>query len=67
MTAQKEGKQSGDARTGVYVYGILPGDIEVEPGAAGVGDPPGEVRAVRYRDLTAWGSDVDLDRPLGCS
>ena len=67
MTAQKEGKQSGDARTGVYVYGILPGDIEVEPGAAGVGDPPGEVRAVRYRDLTALVSDVDLDRPLGRS
>jgi hypothetical protein len=65
MTAQVEDRQSGDGRTGVYVYGILPGDIEVEPGAAGVGDPPGEVRAVRYRDLTALVSDVDLDRPLG--
>jgi hypothetical protein len=65
MTAQTEDKQAPDSRTGVYVYGILPGDIEVEPGAAGVGDPPGEVRAVRFRDLTALVSDVDLDQPLG--
>jgi hypothetical protein len=65
MTAQMEHRQPGDGQTGVYVYGILPGDIEVEPGAPGVGDPPGEVRAVRYRDLTALVSDVDLDRPLG--
>jgi gas vesicle protein GvpL/GvpF len=65
MAAQLEDSQPGTGRTGVYVYGILPGDIEVEPGAAGVGDPPGEVRAVRYRDLTALVSDVDLDRPLG--
>ena len=65
MTAETEDTQAGGGRSGVYVYGILPGDIEVEPGAAGVGDPPGEVRAVRYRDLTALVSDVDLDRPLG--
>jgi hypothetical protein len=60
-----EGRQPGDGQTGVYVYGILPGGIEVEPGAPGVGDPPGEIRAVRYRDLTALVSNVDLDRPLG--
>jgi gas vesicle protein GvpL/GvpF len=65
MTAQTEDRQAGDGRTGVYVYGIVPGDVEIEPGTAGVGDPPGEVRAVRYRDLTALVSDVDLDRPLG--
>jgi hypothetical protein len=49
----------------VYVYGILPGDIELEPGATGVGDPPGEVRVVRHGDLAALVSDVDVDRPLG--
>jgi hypothetical protein len=65
MTAQTEDRQSGDGRTGVYVYGILPGDIEIESGVSGVGDPPGEIRAVRYRDLTALVSDVDMDRPLG--
>jgi hypothetical protein len=57
--------QAGDTRTAVYVYGIVPGDVAVEPGTAGVGDPPGEVRGARYRDLTALVSDVDPDRPLG--
>jgi Gas vesicle synthesis protein GvpL/GvpF len=58
--------QDTDARqSAVYVYGILPGDIELEPGAAGVGDPPGEVRVVRHGDLAALVSDVDLTRPLG--
>jgi hypothetical protein len=65
MSAQTDERKPADGRTGVYVYGILPGDIEVEPGTPGVGDPPGEVRAVRYRELTALVSDVDLDRPLG--
>jgi hypothetical protein len=49
----------------VYIYGILPGDIEIEPGATGVGDPPGEVRVVRHGDLAALVSDVDVTRPLG--
>jgi hypothetical protein len=49
----------------VYVYGILPGDIELEPGAVGVGDPSGEVRVVRHGDLAALVSDVDLTKPLG--
>jgi hypothetical protein len=65
MTAQVEDGQAGGGRTGVYVYGILPGDVEVGPGTPGVGDPPGEVRAIRHRDLVALVSDVDLDRPLG--
>ena len=65
MTAQLEDTQTTGGHTGVYVYGILPGDIEIEPGAPGVGDPPGEIRAIRYRDLAALVSDVDLDQPLG--
>lgn len=65
MTATEE-EQADGGRKAVYVYGILPGDIEVEPGAAaGVGDPPGEIRVVRHRDLAALVSDVNLDRPLG--
>jgi Gas vesicle synthesis protein GvpL/GvpF len=64
MTATQD-RQAPGGRTGVYVYGILPGDIEVEPGATGVGDPPGEIRVVRQGDLAALVSDVDLDRPLG--
>jgi len=50
---------------GVYVYGILPGDIQIDPGATGVGDPAGEVRLVRSGDLAALVSDVELDKPLG--
>lgn len=65
MTAQAEDKQAAGRRMAVYVYGILPGDVEVESGATGVGDPPGEIRVVRHGDLAALVSDVDLDRPLG--
>jgi hypothetical protein len=65
LTAQTEDRQAAGGRSGVYVYGILPGDIEVESGAAGVGDPPGEIRVVRHRELAALVSDVDLTRPLG--
>lgn len=52
-------------RNGVYVYGILPGDVEIDPGATGVGSPAGQVRLVRSGDLAALVSDVDLDKPLG--
>lgn len=65
MTAQTRNPEAPGQRTGVYVYGILPGDVEVEPGTTGVGDPPGEVRVVRHRDLAALVSDIDPDRPLG--
>lgn len=58
MTAQAE-------ETGVYVYGILPGDIEVEPETTGIGDPPSPVRLVKYRDIAALVSDVNVSRPLG--
>jgi hypothetical protein len=57
MTAQAE--------TGVYVYGILPGDIELESQATGVGDPPSPVRLLKYRDIAALVSDVDVATPLG--
>lgn len=60
MTAQAETEQ----RTGVYVYGIIPGDVKLE-GTTGIGDPPGRVRLVRCRDLAALVSDVDVDKPLG--
>lgn len=52
-------------QTGLYVYGILPGDIELTSDMSGVGDPPGEVRVVRAGDLAALVSEVDMSRPLG--
>jgi hypothetical protein len=66
MAAQTRDKdQDQGTQQAVYVYGILPGDVELEPGTTGVGDPPGEVRVVRNGDLAALVSDVDLDKPLG--
>jgi hypothetical protein len=64
MAVQDE-QTSGAPQHGVYVYGILPGDIELEPGATGIGDPPGEIRVVKEGDLAALVSDVDLGKPLG--
>lgn len=62
---RQSGGEGGDGATCVYVYGILPRDVELRPGVTGVGDPPGDVRLVRNRDLAALVSDIRLDRPLG--
>jgi len=50
---------------GCYVYGIFPGDVQVESDVTGVGDPPAGIKAVRDGDLAAVISTVELDRPLG--
>jgi hypothetical protein len=55
----------GEQRTGIYVYGILPADIEVEAGIPGVGEHPGPLRAVRSDGLAALISDVNLSGRLG--
>ena len=51
--------------TAVYIYGIVPDDVQVEEGTTGVGDPAGPVRMVRFRDIAALVSDVSVSRPLG--
>jgi hypothetical protein len=51
--------------TAVYVYGIVPADVEPQPHATGVGDPPGEVTVVRHGDIAALVSPLSSDRPLG--
>jgi Gas vesicle synthesis protein GvpL/GvpF len=62
--AEKPGARDRPPATGgnVYLYGIIrwpvPGGLSVLRTAAGVGDPPGEVRAVRSGDLAALVSDV---------
>ncbi|MEV6431648.1 GvpL/GvpF family gas vesicle protein [Nocardia sp. NPDC051463] len=55
---------AADATT-VYVYGIVPADVEPEPHATGVGDPPGEVSVVRHGEIAALISTLESDRPLG--
>jgi Gas vesicle synthesis protein GvpL/GvpF len=53
------------AKTGTYVYGMVPGDVELKSVVQGVGNPPGEIRLVRSGDLAALVSDVDITKPLG--
>jgi hypothetical protein len=48
-----------------YVYGILPGDVELSGDVTGVGDPPAPVQLVRSGDLAALVSEVDPASPLG--
>ncbi|WP_089157452.1 GvpL/GvpF family gas vesicle protein [Micromonospora sp. NBS 11-29] len=54
-----------EQETGLFVYGIVPSDVEPTPDAEGVGDPPGEVAAIRHGDLAALVSEVALDEPMG--
>jgi hypothetical protein len=49
--------------TAVYVYGIVPADVETDPQARGVGGAT--VTAVRHGDIAALVSELDIDRPLG--
>ena len=65
-TSTREKSRPGTGQQmGVYVYGIVPGDVELNSGVHGVGDPPGEVRLVRSGDLAALVSEVDVTKPLG--
>jgi hypothetical protein len=63
-TREKSGPDTAQ-QTGVYVYGIVSADVELNSGIHGVGDPPGEIRLVRSGDLAALVSEVDITRPLG--
>ncbi|RZU71963.1 gas vesicle protein GvpL/GvpF [Micromonospora kangleipakensis] len=51
--------------TGLFIYGIVPSDVEPTSDAAGVGDPPGEVTAVQHGELAALVSEVGLEEALG--
>lgn len=64
---QERSQKGGQERSqkGVYVYGIVPADVEMADDVQGVGDPPGELRLVRHEDIAALISDVDTSRPLG--
>jgi len=72
MTATSQSHRSGahqpsDERSqhAIYVYGILPGDVELADEMTGVGEPPGAVKLVHADDLAALVSEVNLDSPLG--
>jgi hypothetical protein len=68
MPTTSEAAQAGPAGQtthAVYVYGIVPADVAVTDTAKGVGDPPATVHLVRYRDIAALASEVDVSQPLG--
>ncbi|MEU5563834.1 GvpL/GvpF family gas vesicle protein [Micromonospora musae] len=50
---------------GLFIYGIVPSDVEPTPDASGVGDPPGEVTVVRHGRVAALVSEVPLQGALG--
>ena len=52
-------------RTAVYVYGIVPADVEVRADAHGVGDPPARVATVPHGEIAAIVSEVPGDHSLG--
>jgi uncharacterized protein YebE (UPF0316 family) len=64
-SAPPEAQSSTDAgqQTGYYVYGILPGDVELTEEIRGVGDR--DVTLVRDGELAALVSEVELLGPLG--
>jgi Gas vesicle synthesis protein GvpL/GvpF len=57
--------QGTQRNSGIYVYGIVPGDLQVPKDARGVGDPPGRVEVIREGDIGALVSQVQIDCPLG--
>ena len=65
MSTQEQSEPGTGQQTGVYVYGIVPGDVKLNSGVHGVGNPPGEIRLVRSGDLAALVSEVDVTKPLG--
>jgi hypothetical protein len=63
--SKKDENQVEDNGAGIYVYGIVPGDVEVEKDAEGVGDPPAKVEVIREGEIAALVSAVPTDSPLG--
>jgi hypothetical protein len=55
----------GQQQQGIFVYGILPADIEVAAGTPGIGKHPGLLRDVRCDGLAALISEVDTSGQLG--
>lgn len=58
------GPAPGGDGCGCYVYGIVPGDVELAPDLRGVGQPPGRVYCVPDVTIAALVSDIDPGQPL---
>ncbi|NUW43123.1 GvpL/GvpF family gas vesicle protein [Nonomuraea rhodomycinica] len=65
-TRGQEGQESApDTAVGVYLYGIVPADVQVSDEARGVGEPSAAVTLVRHGEIGALVSELVLGRPLG--
>ncbi|WP_040790009.1 GvpL/GvpF family gas vesicle protein [Nocardia paucivorans] len=64
-TAEAAQDTESEQRTAIYVYGIVPADVEPAPHATGIGDPPSEIAVVRHGEIAALVSEITLGRPLG--
>ncbi|QYC42474.1 Gas vesicle synthesis protein GvpL/GvpF [Nonomuraea coxensis DSM 45129] len=59
MAVQSEQRQGARPRApALYVYGIIPADVEVDEQAHGVGGP-GTVQVIRHREIAALVSETD--------
>lgn len=68
MTSSAKTKDAAGATradSAVYVYGVVPGDVDVNNSARGIGDPPAPVEVVHEGDIAALVSVITTDRPLG--
>jgi len=65
MMARAKKNRRAESVDGVYVYGIVPADVEVEKSAKGIGDPPAKVKVIREGDIAALVSPIKTDHPLG--
>lgn len=59
---RSDGSQRRAEEHVTYVYGIVPADVETDPEARGVGDPPGEIGVVRHGDIAALVSEFPAER-----
>jgi len=50
---------------GIFLYGVVPADVEPTSDAKGIGDPPSPVEVVAHDGVAALISKVRLDHPLG--
>ncbi|MEY7971949.1 GvpL/GvpF family gas vesicle protein [Saccharomonospora xinjiangensis] len=60
-----QGDENTEHKTAIYVYGIVPADVETDAEVKGIGDPPSPIETVRHGDIAALVSEIEADRPLG--
>ncbi|RBM18372.1 gas vesicle protein GvpFL [Prauserella sp. PE36] len=64
-TADTQASEGNERDTVAYIYGIVPADVESDPEARGIGDPPSEIAVVRHGDIAALVSHISSDKPIG--